>query len=184
VTGAGMMDCKTALTESEGDLDKAKDWLRSKGLADVRKRSARKASEGQIHAYIHPGGKVGVLVDVSCETDFVAKNELFQELIHDIALHISFANPDYISRDDVPEEVVAKEREFVEKQARDEGKPDNIVPKIVEGRMNAFYKDRCLLDQVFIRDDKTTIGDLVSTAAAKLGENIQVRRFSRFEVGK
>jgi len=183
-TGAGMMDCKKALTETEGDVEKAKDWLREKGLADVKKRSGRSASEGQIHTYLHPGNKVGVMVEVNCETDFVARTAEFQELIHDIALHIAFANPDYISRDEVPKEVVAKETAFFERQAADSGKPANIIPKIVEGQINAFFKGICLLDQPFVRDDKQTVGDLVTAAGAKLGEKVDVRRFTRYEVGK
>ena len=183
-TGAGMMDCKAALADAGGDVDRAKDILREKGLADVKKRSGRATSQGQVHAYIHPGAKIGVLVEINCETDFVAMNEVFQDLIHEVALHISFANPDYASRDQVPEDEVEREREFVERKARNEGKPDHIVPKIVDGRMNAFYKERVLLEQPFIRDDKLTVNDLVTQAAAKLGENVQVRRFARFEVGK
>ena len=183
-TGAGMVDCKAALADAGGDVDRAKDILREKGRADVKKRSGRATSQGQVNAYIHPGAKIGVLVEINCETDFVAMNEVFQDLIHEVALHISFANPDYVSRDQVPGDEVEREREFVERQARNEGKPDHIVPKIVDGRMNAFYKERVLLEQPFIRDDKLTVNDLVTQAAAKLGENVQVRRFARFEVGK
>jgi elongation factor Ts len=183
-TGVGMMDAKGALTEAGGDMERAREILREKGLAKREKLSGRSATEGQVHAYIHPGAKIGVLVEISCETDFVARLEEFQELIHDVALHISFANPEYVSREEVPEEVVAKEKSFLEKQAAESGKPENVIPKIVEGQINAFYKSICLLDQPFIREDKKTIGELVHDLAVKVGENVQVRRFVRFEVGK
>ena len=183
-TGAGMMDCKNALNDCKGEMEAAVDALRKKGLAAAAKKAGRVTAEGAVGSYIHGGGKIGVLVEVNCETDFVARTAEFQELIHDIALHIAFANPDYISRDEVPKEVVAKETAFFERQAADSGKPANIIPKIVEGQINAFFKGICLLDQPFVRDDKQTVGDLVTAAGAKLGEKVDVRRFTRYDVGK
>jgi elongation factor Ts len=183
-TGAGMMDCKTALRESDGDLEKAELWLREKGLSDAKKRSARAASEGQVHAYIHHDGRTGVLVEMNCETDFVARTTEFLDLIHDVALHIAAAAPDYVSREDVPEELAAKERQFLEGRAKASGKPEQVIAKIVEGQMKSFYEQHCLLDQPFVRDDKRTVGEMVSEVSAKVGENVRIRRFSCFKVGR
>lgn len=186
-TGAGMMDCKRALTEAGGDLEAARKILREKGLADAKKRSGRVAAEGVIGSYMHKQlgrNVVGVLVEVNCETDFVAKGDEFGELAHNIAMHIAAANPDWISRDDVPAEIVQTEREVAEAKAASEGKPEHIVPKIADGKLNAFFKDRCLLEQPYVRDDKTTIGELVDTLSAKVGEKIEVRRFVRYAVGE
>lgn len=186
-TGAGMMDCKKALIEAGGDLDAARKILREKGLADAKKRAGRTAGEGVIGSYMHQQlGRdvVGVLVEVNCETDFVAKSDDFGTLAHDIAMHIAAANPDWVSRDEVPDEVVQAEREVAEGKAAAEGKPENIIPKIAEGRLNAFFKERCLLDQPYVRDDKQTISELVDALSAKVGEKVEVRRFVRYAVGE
>lgn len=186
-TGAGMMDCKKALVEAEGDLDAARKLLREKGLADAKKRAGRTAGEGVIGSYMHQQlGRdvVGVLVEVNCETDFVAKSQDFGNLAHNIAMHIAAANPDWVSRDDVPEEVVQVEREVAESKAAAEGKPEHIIPKIAEGRLNAFFMEHCLLDQPYVRDDKQSVRDLVDALSAKVGEKVEVRRFVRYAVGE
>ena len=185
-TGAGMMDCKRALLDTEGDFEKAKDLLRERGLAGAKKLATRGADEGVVEAYLHkpdPGmpAKLGVLVEVNCATDFVAKTERFQTLAREVALHISFAKPAYVAREEVPGDVIERETEIFRKQA--EGKPENVVAKIVEGKLNAFFADTCLLDQAYIRDDKKTIGQLLDEAAAELKEPVRVRRFSFFQVG-
>jgi elongation factor Ts len=188
-TGTGMMDAKKALQDSGGDIEKAKDLLRERGLAAAAKRTDRAQSHGIVGSYLHQqAGRpvIGVLVDLACETDFVAKTEGFAEAANDIAMHIAAAQPGWIAREDVPEEVVEKERSLIAAQARNEGKPDHIVEKIVDGRINAFYKENVLYDQVFVRSEKFdgTIGDMVSQLAASLGENISVARFERLQVGE
>lgn len=184
MTGAGMMDCKRALEEAGGDLDKAQELLRTKGLADAKKRAGREAREGVVEAYIHMRGRLGVLVEVNCETDFVADTEEFRVLARDLAMHVAASDPRWIAREDVPDDVVTGERRLYEAQAREEGKPDAVVEKIVDGKLEAFFKDHCLLEQPFVKDDATTIGDLVAQTSAKVGEHIQVRRFARFKLGE
>ncbi len=184
MTGAGMMDCKKALQEAEGDFDKAIKILRERGLAKAAKKVGREAKEGIIHAYIHAGGRIGVLVEVNCETDFVARTDDFKNLVHDIALHIAAMAPRWISKEDVPQEVIEEEKEIYRKRALDEGKPERVIEKIVEGRLNNFYKENCLLEQPFVKDEDKTVGDVIKEAIAKLGENIVVRRFVRWELGE
>jgi elongation factor Ts len=184
LTGAGMMDCKRALGEAGGDLERAIELLRVKGLADAKKRQGRTAREGVVDAYIHMRGRLGVLVEVNCETDFVADTEAFRALVRDVAMHIAAANPKWISREEVPEDVVEGERKLYAEQAREQGKPDNVLDRIVEGKLEAFFKDSCLLDQPFIRDDTKNVGQLVAEASAKVGEKVEVRRFARFKLGE
>jgi elongation factor Ts len=183
-TGAGMMDAKKALVESEGDVEKATQLLREKGLAGVAKRAGRAAEQGVIANYQHFNGSVGVLVEVNSETDFVANTEEFRQLAKDIAVHIASMAPRWRSREDVPEEIVANEREIYAKQAAESGKPEHVVPKIVEGKLEAFYKDHVLLDQPFVKDDERSVGRLVDETAAKLGEKVAVRRFVRYKLGE
>ena len=182
-TGAGMMDCKKALTESQGDFEKAIDCLRQKGLASAARKASRTASEGLISSYIHMD-KIGVLVEINCETDFVAKTDDFRELVKDVSLHIAAANPSYLSREDVPQETIEREKEIYKAQVTN--KPPQVVEKIVEGKLDKFFSETCLLDQVFIKDteQKTKIKDLVTEKIAKLGENILIRRFARFQLGE
>jgi len=182
-TGAGMMDCKRALSETEGDIEKAIDYLRQKGLSDAAKRTGRTASEGVIGSYIHPGGKIGVLVEVNCESDFVARTEEFQLLVKDLAMHIAASNPLYLRREDVPEEAIAREKNIYEVQAKEGGKPEKIVERIVQGKLEKFFQDVCLLEQPFVKDPDLSVNQRVSSAIAKLGENIVVRRFQRFQLG-
>ncbi len=182
-TNAGMMDCKKALQECGGDMDKAVDWLRQKGLAVAAKRAGRATTEGAVQAYIHPGNKIGVLVEVDCETDFVAKTDQFVEFVRELALHIAATNPVAIRREEVPDELVAREREIYEKQAKESGKPDHIIDKIVTGRLEKFYKEVCLMEQPFVKDPDLTIQDLLNDLMAKTGEKIMVKRFARFQVG-
>ncbi|MHB9112429.1 MAG: translation elongation factor Ts [Thermoleophilia bacterium] len=179
-----MMDCKKALSECEGNLEEAVKLLRTKGLADAAKRSGRAANEGLVDSYIHMGGKIGVLVEVNSETDFVARNEDFKTFVHDIAMHIAAAAPKYISREDVPAEVVDAEMAIYKEQARTTGKPDNILEKIATGKLDKYYEQVCLLEQPFVRDDKLTIEQLLGELVGKIGENIGIRRFVRFELGK
>ena len=181
-TNAGMMDCKKALVESDGDLAKAEDLLRKKGIASASKKSSRSAKEGVVASYIHLQGKVGVLVEINCETDFVAKNDNFRDFVKDITLHIAAAHPLYVSRDQVPPSSVEREREIYRAQVT--GKPANIVEKIVEGKIDKFYSSICLLDQALIKNPEQTIKDLVSLKIAELGENIIIRRFTRYAVGE
>ena len=181
-TNAGMMDCKRALVESDGDLSKAEDLLRKKGIASASKKASRTAKEGVVASYIHLQGKVGVLVEVNCETDFVAKNDNFRDFVKDITLHIAAAQPLYVSRDQVPPESVEREREIYRAQVT--GKPANIVEKIVEGKIDKFFSSVCLLDQAFIKNPDQTIRDLVSLKIAELGENIVIRRFARYAIGE
>ncbi len=183
-TGAGMMDCKKALLETSGDLDRAIIVLREKGLAAASKRAGRETSEGIVDAYIHMGGKIGVLIEVNCETDFVARNAQFQALVHDLAMQVAASRPLYVSRDQVPEEVIQRERDIYRSQAIREGKPEKFADKIVEGRMTKFYQEVCLLDQPFIRDPGKTVADLIGENIGTIGENISVRRFARFERGE
>lgn len=183
-TGAGMMDCKRALTEANGDIERAGEVLREKGLASAAKKSGRVAAEGIVESYIHGGGRIGVLVEVNCETDFVAKNDDFRNFVKDIAMHIAASNPQYVKRDEVPEEMISKEREIVRAQTLNEGKPEKIVDKIVDGRIEKFLKEICLLDQPFVKDPDKTVETLVKEKIAQIGENISIRRFSRFVVGE
>ena len=183
-TGAGMMDCKKALVEAGGDEEKAITILREKGLAAAAKRAGRIAAEGMVESYIHLGGRVGVLVEVNCETDFVARNEQFRTFVKDICLQIAATNPAYLSKEDVPAEVLEKERQILRTQALNEGKPEKVIDKIVEGRIEKFYKENCLLEQPFIRDQEVTIKDLLDSLIAKIGENIVIRRYSRFALGE
>ncbi len=181
-TGVGIMDCKEALSQSDGDIDKAVDFLRKKGLATAQKRAGRAMSEGLIQPYIHMGGKLGVLVEINCETDFVAKNDDFKEFSKNIAMHIAATNPVGIASDDVPEEVINKEKEIYRAQALEMGKPENVADKIVEGKLNKFYKDNCLLNQAYVRDPDVIISDLLNDMIAKMGENITIKRFVRFQI--
>jgi elongation factor Ts len=182
-TGAGMMDCKRALSQTEGDIEKAIDYLRQKGLSDAAKRTGRTASEGVIGSYIHPGGKIGVLVEVNCESDFVARTEEFQLLVKDLAMHVAASNPLYLRREEVPEEAIAREKNIYEVQAKEGGKPEKIVERIVQGKLEKFFQDVCFLEQPFVKDPDISVNQRVSSAVAKLGENIVVRRFQRFQLG-
>lgn len=181
-TNAGMMDCKRALAESGGDLEKAEAALRTKGIASAGKKSSRATKEGIVASYIHLQGKVGVLVEVNCETDFVAKNEIFRDLVKDITLHIAAAHPLYVSREEVPERTIASERAIYAGQVK--GKPENVIAKIVEGKLDKFYGTVCLMDQGFIKNPDQTIKELVATKIAELGENMVIRRFTRYSVGE
>ncbi|MDA7640564.1 translation elongation factor Ts [Opitutaceae bacterium] len=181
-TGAGLMDCKKALTESEGDLEKAITILRKKGMASASKKAGRATSEGLIESYIHLGGKVGVLIEVNCETDFVAKTDDFKSFVKDLCLHIAAVNPICISRDEVPADLIEKEREIAASQA--EGKPPAAVQKIVEGKLNKYFATACLLDQPFVKDGEKSVQDILNEQISKLGENMQINRFSRFQIGE
>jgi elongation factor Ts len=183
-TGAGMMDCKKALTEANGDMDKAIEILREKGLAAAAKKAGRIAAEGVVESYIHMGGKIGVLVEINCETDFVAITDEFKELARDIAMQIAAYNPQYVSRDEVPAEVIEKEKEIYKQQAINEGKPEHIAEKMVEGRIKNYFKEVCLLEQPFIKDGDKTVEELVKEKIAKIGENISIRRFVRYQLGE
>ena len=183
-TGAGIVDCKKALQEANGDMEKAVEILRKKGAAKAAKKADRATAEGIVVSYIHAGGKVGTLVELNCETDFVARTENFKILGHEIAMQVAAMAPEYLSKEDVPAEVIEKEKEILKQQALSEGKPEHIVEKIVEGRLNKFYSEKCLLEQPWIKDDSKTIADLVREYITKLGENIKVKRFCRFEIGK
>ncbi len=183
-TGAGIMDCKQALTDSDGELDKAVEFLRKKGLATAAKRAGRAMSEGTIQSYIHMGGKLGVMVEVGCETDFVAKNVDFQEFARNIAMHIAASNPLGIKAEDIAQETLDKEMEIYRAQAKELGKPDNIIEKIAEGKLSKFIKDSCLLNQPYVRDPDITVADLLNELIAKIGENITIKRFVRFQVGE
>ena len=183
-TSAGMMDCKKALTEAGGDMAKAEELLRNKGLSAAAKKAGRIASEGAVASYIHMGGKIGVLVEVNCETDFVARTEGFQTLVKDIAMQVAAAAPLYVRREEVPSAVIEKELEIARAQAKDQKKPEAIVEKIAVGKVEKYYKEFCLLEQPFVRDDKKSVADVVAEAVAKIGENIQVRRFARFVLGE
>jgi len=184
-TGAGVMDCKAALNASNGNLDEAAEYLRKKGLADAKKRAGREAKEGLVHAYLHPDGKLGALVEVNCETDFVAKTDAFRELVRDIAMQVAATSPSYVSRDEVPATVLEKEREIYRGQMADQKKPPQVLDKIVEGKLEKFFADQCLLEQVFIKDasGKTKVKDLVDLTNSKTGERVVVKRFARFRIG-
>ena len=183
-TGAPILDCKKALEHSKGDFDQAVDWLRKQGLSSVANKVGRDVSEGLIDSYIHPGNRVGVIVEVNCETDFVAKTDDFRALVHDILLHIAMANPLCIDKDDLPSESLSKEENLFREQVLKEGKPENIVDKVVAGKIDKYYKQVCLLRQPFVKDEDQTIQDLINNAIAKFGENIVVHRFVRFELGQ
>ena len=182
-TGAPMMDCKQALTESKGDIEAAIVYLRKKGIATAAKKASRVTSEGSVASYIHAGGKIGVLLEVNCESDFVARTEDFQSLVHDIAMHIAASDPKFIRKEDVTPEAYEREKEIYRAQATASGKPANVVEKIVEGKMSKFYEEVCLLDQPFIKEQTISVGQLIASRIGKLGENISVRRFARFKVG-
>jgi elongation factor Ts len=184
MTGAGMMECKKALSESAGDLEKAVDVLRKSGAAKAEKRAGREAQEGLVEAYIHPGNRVGVLIEVNCETDFVARTPEFAELARNLAMQVAAAGADYVRREEVPADRIEREREIYRAQLEGQGKPAAILDKIVDGKIEKFYGEICLLDQVYIRDDKRTVDQLVQEAASKTGENIVVRRFARFRLGQ
>jgi elongation factor Ts len=187
-TGAGMMECKNALNEAGGNEEQAIEILRKRGLASAKKKEGRVAAEGSVGSYIHMGGKVGVLVEVNCETDFVARGDEFQQLVKDVAMHIAAAEPRYVTRDEVPADALDKEREIARAQAKNDpknaNKPDQVIDKIVEGRLNKYYEEAVLLDQPFVKDPAKTVGELVTEKVAKTGERITIRRFSRFKMGE
>lgn len=183
-TGAGMMDCKKALSETNGDMDKAVDFLREKGLSAAAKRAGKVAAEGVIEAYIHGAGRIGVMLELNCETDFVAKTDAFKALAKDIAMQVAASNPSYVRREEVPAEVIEHEREVLRAQAINEGKPANIAEKMVHGRVEKYYKEVCLLEQPYIKDPDKTINQLITESIAKIGENISVRRFTRYQLGE
>ena len=183
-TGAGMMDCKKALEESAGDVEKAIEFLRIRGLSKAAKKAGRDTSEGLVFSYIHPGSRIGVLVEVNCETDFVARTDDFQNLVKNLAMHIAAAAPLGVTRDDIPADLLAKEKEVFRAQALEEGKPAAVVDKIVQGRIDKFFAEAALMDQVYVKDNDKKVSDLVSEAIAKLGENIKVARFARFQLGQ
>jgi len=183
-TGAGMMDCKKALLEVKGDMDKALEFLRKKGLATAQKRAGRAMTEGTVQSYIHMTGKLGVMVEVNCETDFVAKNEDFKEFVKNIAMHIAASNPLGIKPEDIPEEIVENEKDIYRAQALEMGKPENVLDKIVQGKLKKFYQENCLLDQPFVRDPDISIADLMNELIAKIGENITIKRFVRYQIGE
>lgn len=183
-TGAGIVDCKAALQESGGNIEAAIDYLRKKGLATAAKKAGRIATDGLVASYIHAGGKMGVLVEINCETDFVAKTGDFQDFVKNIAMHIAAANPQFIRREDVPSDVLEKEREIYRTQALDSGKPAKVIDKIVEGKLERFYSETCLLEQTYIRDSDRTVKDVLDGMIGKLGENITIRRFARFQLGE
>ena len=183
-TGVGIMDCKKALAECEGDLEKAVDHLRKKGIATAKKRGGRTVSEGQVASYIHAGGKIGVLVEINCETDFTGKSDDFSDFARNIAMHIAATNPIAVDRESVPEDVLARERDIYATQAKESGKPEKIIEKIVDGKMNKFYSEACLLEQPYVKNPDITIQDLLNEMIAKTGENIVMRRFARFQLGE
>ena len=183
-TGAGMMDCKKALVETNGDMEKAVDYLREKGLAAAAKKSGRVAAEGVVESYIHGAGKIGVMIEVNCETDFVAKTPEFHSFVRDLAMQVAAANPQYLSRTEVPAAIIEHEREILRAQALNEGKPEKIVDKMVDGRVEKFYTDNCLLEQTFIKDPDKSVTDVVNAQISKIGENIVVRRFVRYQMGE
>ncbi len=183
-TGAGIMDCKEALAENDGDMEKSIDFLRTKGLATAQKRAGRAMSEGTIQSYIHMGGKIGVMVEVNCESDFVAKNEDFIQFARNVAMHIAATNPVAIAPENVPEEIVEKEMEIYRAQAKEMGKPEGMIEKIAEGKLKKFYKESCLLNQMYVRDPGITISDVLNELIAKIGENISIKRFTRFQIGE
>jgi|TARA_B100002003_G_scaffold204638_1_gene197722 elongation factor Ts len=183
-TGAGMMDCKKALVDSKGDMEKAVDFLRKSGIAKAEKKGSRDVKEGIVYSYIHHGGRLGVLVEVNCETDFVAKTDGFKELVHNIAMQIAATNPVAVSSKDISEDLIKKEKEIFTAQAKDSGKPDNIIEKIVEGRVQKYFQEVCLIEQPFIKDPDKRVGDLITETVATLGENITIGRYIRYAVGE
>ena len=183
-TGAGMMDCKNALSEVNGDMEKAVEFLRKKGLATAQKRAGRALNEGIVQSYIHMTGRLGVLVEVNCETDFVAKNEDFQKFAKNIAMHIAASNPLGITPEDVPEDLIEKEKEIYRAQALEMGKPENVIDKIVEGKLKKYYEESCLLNQPYVRDTNVSVADLLNELIAKIGENISIKRFVRYQIGE
>jgi elongation factor Ts len=183
-TGAGILDCQKALQENGDDIEKAVDYLRQKGLAAAQKKAGRETNQGLIHAYIHMGGKIGVLIEVNCETDFVARNEEFKAFVNDLALQVAAAKPQYVRREDVPAATVEKERSIYEGQAKEMGKPPAAWPKIVEGKLEKFFQENCLIEQAFIKDPAVTVKDLVSQKISKIGENMNIRRFTRYQLGE
>lgn len=183
-TGAGILDCQKALQETGDDIEKAIDYLRQKGLVAAQKKSGRETNQGLIHAYIHMGGKIGVLIEVNCETDFVARNEEFKAFVNDLALQVAAAKPSYVKREEISKEVVDKERAIYEGQAKEMGKPPAAWPKIVEGKLEKFYQENCLMEQAFIKDPAVTVKDLLAQKIAKIGENMNIRRFTRYQLGE
>ena len=183
-TGAGMMDCKEALKECDGDFEKAEKHLREKGIAAASKRSGRQTKEGVVYSYIHPGNRIGVLVEVNCETDFVARTDDFHAFAKDVAMHIAASSPAYLQRDEVTADVLEAERDVLRGQAKESGKPDNVIEKMIEGRINKFYSQICLLEQPFIKDMNVSVEDHLKATMSKVGENIQIRRFVRFQLGE
>jgi len=183
-TGAGIVDCRTALNETGGDIEKAVDYLRKKGLATAQKKSGRTTAEGTVLSYIHAGGKIGVLIEVNCETDFVARTDEFQSLVRDLAMHVAATSPQFVRREDVTKDILDKEREIFRAQAKELKKPDAVIEKIVDGKIDKFYADICLLEQPFVKDPEKMVKQIVTEAIAKIGENISVRRFARFQLGE
>ena len=183
-TGAGILDCQKALSENGNNIDKAIDYLRQKGLAAAQKKAGRETNQGLIHAYIHAGGKIGVLIEVNCETDFVARNEQFKAFVNDLALQVAAASPTCVKREEIPADVVTKERSIYEGQAKELGKPPAAWPRIVEGKLEKFYQENCLLEQAFIKDPSVTIKDLLAQQIGKIGENMNIRRFTRYQLGQ
>jgi elongation factor Ts len=184
VTGAGVLDCRKALQAADGDIEAAVASLREKGLAAVAKKSGRQASEGRVEAYVHPGNRVAVILELNCETDFVADTDEFGALAHDLALHIAFAEPEYLTREDVPDEVIEREKAVYRAQALEEGKPERILDRIIEGRLEKFYQQACLVEQLFVKDEDKSIQDLINDAVVRFGENVIVRRFAHYKVGE
>ena len=183
-TGAGILDCQKALQENGDDIEKAIDYLRQKGLAAAQKKAGRETNQGLVHAYIHMGGKIGVLIEVNCETDFVARNDEFKTFVNDLALQVAAAKPSYVKREDIPKEIVDKERVIYEGQAKEMGKPPAAWPKIVEGKLEKFYQESCLMEQAFIKDPAVMVKDLLAQKIAKIGENMNIRRFTRYQLGE
>ena len=183
-TGAGIMDCKRALKETQGNIDKAIEFLRQKGLAKATKRVGRRADEGLIGSYIHAGGRIGVLVEVNCETDFVARTQEFKDLAKDISMHIAATDPQYLRREDIPEEIIQKEKHILRMQALEMGKPEKVVDRIAEGRMEKFFSEVCLLEQAYVKDLDVTVGELLNLLMGKIGERISIRRFTRYQLGE
>jgi len=183
-TGAGILDCKKALAETKGDIDTALEWLRKKGIARSAKFSERKAGEGTVHAYIHPGGRIGVIIEVNCETDFVARTDDFKDLVNNLALQIAATAPLGLSREEVPKELIEKEKEIYRSMALAEGKPEKVLDRIIDGRLEKYFEEACLLEQIFVKDQDKKVGDLVKDLSGKVGENIVVRRFARFQLGE
>jgi elongation factor Ts len=183
-TGAGILDCQKALSENGNSIDKAIDYLRQKGLAAAQKKAGRETNPGLIHAYIHAGGKIGVLIEVNCETDFVARNEQFKAFVNDLALQVAAASPSCVRREEIPAEVITKERSIYEGQAKEMGKPPAAWPKIIDGKLEKFFQENCLLEQAFIKDPSVTVKDLLAQQIAKIGENMNIRRFTRYQLGQ